>query len=89
MSLWLQILLWVIAAVIAVAVLVALFKTKRPVRSLVGSGAQGICALAAVNIAGAFTGVSIGLNLFTGVGCIVLGIPGVVAMLVLKLIINM
>ncbi len=89
MSLWLQILLWVIAAVIAVAVMVALFKTKRPVRSLVGSGAQGICALAAVNIAGAFTGVSIGLNLFTGVGCIVLGIPGVVAMLVLKLIMNM
>ncbi len=89
MSLWLQIFLCALAAGIALAVLVALFKTKKPVRSLVGSGAQGVCALAAVNIAGAFTGVSIGLNLFTGIGCVVLGIPGVVAMLVLKLIMNM
>ncbi|HIW74549.1 MAG TPA: pro-sigmaK processing inhibitor BofA family protein [Firmicutes bacterium] len=89
MSLWLQILLWVLAAGIAVAVLAALVKTKRPVRSLVGSGAQGLCALAAVNIAGAFTSVSIGLNLFTGLSCVVLGIPGVVAMLVVKLIMNL
>lgn len=55
---------------------------------LAGSGAQGICALAAVNIAGAFTGVSLGLNLFSGLCCLVLGIPGVVMMLILKLIFN-
>ncbi len=89
MSLWLQILLSAIGAGIAIAVIVALFKTKRPIRSLVGSGAQGICALAAVNIAGAFTGVSLGLNLFTGISCVVLGIPGVIAMLILKLIMNL
>lgn len=88
MSLWLQILLWVIGGAIAIAVCVALFRSRRPVRGLVGSGAQGICALAAVNIAGAFTGVSLGLNLFTGIACIVLGIPGVITMLVVKLIMN-
>ena len=82
MSLWLQILLWVIGGA------VALFRSRKPVRGLVGSGAQGICALAAVNIAGAFTGVSLGLNLFTGIACIVLGIPGVITMLVVKLIMN-
>ena len=88
MSLWLQILLWVIGGAIAIAVCVALFRSRRPVRGLVGSGAQGICALAAVNIAGAFTGVSLGLNLFTEIACIVLGIPGVITMLVVKLIMN-
>lgn len=88
MSLWLQILLWVIGGAIAIAVCVALFRSRKPVRGLVGSGAQGICALAAVNIAGAFTGVSLGLNLFTGIACIALGIPGVITMLVVKLIMN-
>ena len=29
-----------------------------------------------------------GLNLFTGIACIVLGIPGVITMLVVKLIMN-
>ena len=88
MSLWLQILLYAIGVGVSIAVLVALVRTKKPVRSFVGSGAQGICALAAVNIAGAFTGVSIGLNLFSGAVCAVLGIPGVVALLLLKLVVN-
>ena len=88
MSLWLQILLWVIGGAIAIAVCVALFRSRKPVRGLVGSGAQGICALAAVNIAGAFTGVSLGLKLLTGIACIVLGIPGVITLLVVKLIMN-
>lgn len=72
--------------IICIAVAVALMKTGKPVRSLVGSSAQGLCALAAVNVAGAFTGVSLGLNLFSALCCIVLGIPGVVGLLVLKLL---
>lgn len=89
MSLWLSITVGTVGVVIVLAVAVALFKTGRPVRGIVGSGAQGICALAAVNIAGAFTGVSLGLNLFSGLCCLVLGIPGVVGMLFMKLIFNM
>lgn len=88
MSLWLQIAVYAVGVLIALAVLVALFKSKRPVRGLVGSGAQGICALAAVNIAGAFTGVSLGLNLLSSLCCVVLGIPGVISLLILKLIMN-
>ena len=88
MSLWLQIAVYAVGGLIALAVLVALFKSKRPVRGLVGSGAQGICALAAVNIAGAFTGVSLGLNLLSSLCCVVLGIPGVISLLILKLIMN-
>ena len=89
MSLWLSITVGAVGVIIVLAVAVALFKTGRPVRGIVGSGAQGICALAAVNIAGAFTGVSLGLNLFSGLCCLVLGIPGVVGMLFMKLIFNM
>ena len=89
MSLWLSIAAGAVGVIIVLAVAVALFKTGRPVRGIVASGAQGICALAAVNIAGAFTSVSLGLNLFTGLCCLVLGIPGVVGLLFMKLIFNM
>lgn len=88
MSLGLQIMIYATGIVIAIAVLIALFRTNRPVRSLLGSGVQGVCALAAVNVAGAFTGISLGLNLFSGLCCVVLGIPGVIALLILKLIMN-
>ena len=71
---------------IGLVVVVAMIRSKRPVRGLIGSGAQGLCALAAVNVVGAFTGVSLGLNLLSGLSCLVLGVPGVVALLVLKLI---
>ena len=88
MSIGMWIFLSILGAAVVLAVGIALLRTKRPVRGLAGSGAQGICALAAVNIAGAFTGVSLGLNLFSGLCCLVLGIPSVVMMLILKLIFN-
>ena len=40
-------------------------------------------------MAGAFTSVSLGLNLFSGLVCLVLGIPGVIGLLLLKLLFNM
>jgi pro-sigmaK processing inhibitor BofA len=88
MSLWLQILVYAVGIGLVIAVITALFRTKKPIRALVGSGAQGVCALAAVNILGTFTGVSLGLNVFTGLCCAVLGIPGVISLLVLKIIMN-
>ena len=86
MSLWLQILLYTVCGIVAIAILVALIRSRRPIRTLAGSGAQGLCALAAVNIAGIFTGISLGLNLISLVTCVVLGVPGVVALLILKTI---
>ncbi|HCA30877.1 MAG TPA: transcriptional regulator [Ruminococcaceae bacterium] len=88
MSLWLQILVYAVGIGLVIAVLIALMRTKRPIRAFVGSGAQGVCALAAVNVVGAFTGVYLGLNAFTGLCCAVLGIPGVISLLVLKLLMN-
>lgn len=88
MSLGLQMLVYALGIAAALVVLIALFRSQKPIRSLLGSGIQGICALAAVNVAGAFTGVSLGLNLFSGLCCVVLGIPGVISLLLLKLIMN-
>ncbi|MDD4413910.1 MAG: pro-sigmaK processing inhibitor BofA family protein [Oscillospiraceae bacterium] len=88
MSLWQQILFYGLGTGVSIAVLISLFKTKRPIRSFLGSGTQGICALAAVNVAGAFTGVSLGLNFISGFFCVVLGIPGVISLLVIKTVMN-
>ena len=86
MSLGMWIAVGIVGSAVALAVIIAL--SGKPIRGLVGTGAQGICALAAVNVAGAFTGVSLGLNLLSGLSCVVLGIPGVVTLLFLKLIFN-
>jgi len=86
MSLWLQIMVYTVFGIVAIAVFVALIRSRRPIRTLAGSGAQGLCALAAVNIAGIFTGISLGLNLVSVIACVVLGVPGVIALLVLKTI---
>ncbi len=86
MSVWLWILWGILGGVIALAVLVTVFRGRNPVRRLIGSGVQGLCALAAVNVAGAFTGVSLGLGLFSGIYCVLLGIPGVLSLLVIRLL---
>ncbi len=86
MTWWMWTLVYAVGIGMALAVAVALVRTGKPVRKLIGSGVEGLCALAAVNVAGAFTGVSLGLNLFSGLCCLVLGIPGVVGLLLLKLI---
>ena len=88
MSLWLQILVYAVGVGMVISVMVALMRTKRPIRAFVGSGAQGICALAAVYLLGTFTGVSLGLNLFSGACCAVLGIPGVISLLIMKILFN-
>lgn len=88
MSVGWQIVWAILAGIAAVAEGVAAVKTGRPVRAVLGSGLQGLCALAAVNVTGTFTGVSLGLNLFSGGCCVVLGIPGVIALLLEKIILS-
>lgn len=77
---------WCIAAAASLAVMVGAFKTGRPIRHLIGGALQGVCAVAAVNVTGAFTGVSLGLNAMTGGFCLLGGVPGVVTLLLLKVI---
>lgn len=89
MSVWLLAVLWAVAAAVTLAVFVALVKGGRPLRNALSNTLQGFGALLAVNVAGIFTGVSLGVNTFTAACCAVLGIPGVVTLLVLKTIFHL
>ena len=86
MSVWLQVCFWALTAAIAAWVLVTAVRNGKPVRRLLSSGAQGLCAWAAVNLAGAFTGVSLGLSWFSGAVCLLLGVPGVIALVLLQIV---
>ncbi len=81
---WLDIALWSAAGIAGLCLMVAAIKSRRPVRSLLSSGTQGLCALGLVNLLGGLTGVSLGTGwLAVGAGFF-LGIPGVIALLVLR-----
>ena len=49
------------------------------------SAAGGLAALGAVNLTGLLTGVALPLNLFSLLVCCLLGAPGVITMLLLRL----
>ena len=78
--------LYSLGGVLGIVVLIGAIRGGKPIRNLVTNALQGTCALAAVNVAGAFTGVSLGISGFTIVACLGLGIPGVITVLLLKLI---
>ncbi len=73
-------------AALTVWLIITLFRSGRPIRGALGSGVQGACALAAVNVTGALTGVSLGLNWLSAVACVALGVPGVIGLLLLQVI---
>ena len=60
------------------------FRGKQPLRRLFVGAVQGLCALAAVNVAGAVTGVSLGISWLSLAAAGLLGIPGVTLLLLLQ-----
>ena len=78
--------LWTVGGVIAVLVLVGACMTGKPVRALMSSALQGICALAAVNVFSVFSGVTLGVTTFSLAVCSVLGIPGTASLLILQVL---
>ena len=80
--------LWIVGGVIVVAVFVGACLTGKPIRSLVSSALQGICALAAVNVFSVFSGVTLGVTTFSVAVCSVLGIPGAATLLVLQVLLG-
>ncbi len=86
MTWWITGLLIAVGAGGGIAVLIAAFRSGKPVRRLFRGAVQGGCALAAVNVAGAFTGVSVGVNWLSAGACMSLGVPGVITLLLLKAI---
>ncbi|MBQ8683178.1 MAG: pro-sigmaK processing inhibitor BofA family protein [Clostridia bacterium] len=86
MAIWLKWALIVLTIGIGLAVIIAALRSRHPLRQVLSSGVQGLCALGFVNLLGGFTQVSLGISwLSVGTG-FALGIPGVVSLLLLKLI---
>ena len=76
-----------IACLVAVlAVVVALFRSGKPLRFCLASLIEGVCAMAAVDVAAVFTGISLGFGWFSMSCCAAFGIPGVISLLVMRMI---
>lgn len=69
-----------------VCVLAVLRRARRPLLRAVGSAACGVGALGAVNLLAGYTGVALALNYVTAFATVVLGAPGVLLLLVLRLL---
>lgn len=72
--------------VCALIVAICAAHTKRPIRTALASGVLGTACLGAVNLTAAYTGVSIALSYGTALCAVVLGAPGVILMLCLRLL---
>ncbi len=72
------------AGAAALIVLWTALRSGRPWRRLGGSFVQGLCAIAAVDVAGIFTGVSLGINWVSLACCGIFGVPGVVSLLLMR-----
>ena len=77
----LTILLYVIAAAGAIAILVAMLRSRRPVRNLMLSAVSGVAALYAVNALGLLAGIRLSVNGLTLAISAVGGPVGVVGLL--------
>ncbi|MCI9576482.1 MAG: transcriptional regulator [Clostridiales bacterium] len=74
-----------VAAFFGLVVLQMMMRGKRPVQYALGGIGMGLCALAAVNLTGWLTGVTLPLSLMSLGVSAAGGIPGVTTMLVLNL----
>ena len=83
----LTILKWALILAMAaccIAILVAAFRTKKPMKTLLGSGAAGVAGLVIVSLVGKVTAATLSINLWSVLCAAVTGIPGVVLMLAVK-----
>ena len=85
MSSWL---IWTIftSAFLLMVIAQIAVRSKKPIKKTITSMVTGLISLVAVNIAGAFTGVTIPVSLLSlGISAIA-GIPGVTTILILNMI---
>lgn len=75
-----------LAAISLIAVLAVLKKAKHPFRTAASQATLGLGAFAAVNLLAGYTGVTISLNYFTTFVAVVLGAPGVICILVVRIL---
>ena len=76
----------VVLIVSSLAVVISMFKSEKPISSLVKSAFQGIISLIAVNVTGLATGVVISVNWYTLGAVSVFGLPGTIGLTLLKFV---
>lgn len=82
MSVW-----WAGSALLCLAVIGRCAAHQRhPIRTLFGAAICGVAVLAILALLEPITGVSLPLNRFTGFVAVVLGMPGVIALLILQVL---
>ncbi len=86
MSLGLRVAVYTVLGAAVLAVMITLFRTGKPLRFTLASFAEGVCAMAAVDVVGIFTGISLGFGWFSMICCATFGIPGVISMLLMRAI---
>lgn len=79
---------WAAAAAALLAVGFAAAHHRRPAGAALSSAVAGIAALGAVNMLAPFTGVGLALNWFTSFAAVVLGVPGVICLLAMRLLLR-
>ena len=79
---------WAAAAAALLAVGLAAARHRRPVAAAFGIAVAGVAALGAMNVLAPFTGVGLALNWFTSFMAVVLGAPGVICLLALRLLLR-
>ncbi len=75
-----------VAAICFLCVAIYLLKRKRLFAGLILSAMQGVCAIFAVKLAGMLIGVQLALNWYTIGASALLGTPGVISMLLARVI---
>lgn len=79
---------WAAAAAALLAVGFAAARHRRPAGAALSSAVAGIAALGAVNMLAPFTGVGLALNWLTSFAAVVLGVPGVICLLAMRLLLR-
>lgn len=75
-----------IALVSTAIVILYAQKSKRPILKCTASAVCGAAALGAVNLLASYTGVGLVINYFSAFISIVLGVPGVILLLALRVL---
>lgn len=75
----------VAAAALACGLLIVVLRNPGILKKIFGSAAAGFAALAAVNLSASLTGVGIAVSVWTIAAAGILGLPGVISMLLLKI----
>ncbi len=76
----------VLGIICVIAICIALKKTKKPLKEAFFNAACGVASLGAVNLLALQTGISISINYFTAFVVVVLGAPGTISLLILRMV---